>query len=43
VTRARNGSIQNLEDSVVIRQANLDDDVHQQHDEACEQEGECEA
>ena len=28
------GSIQNLEGSVVIRQENLDDDVHQQHDEA---------
>ena len=43
MTRERKGSIQNLEDSVVIRQANLDDDVHQQHDEAGEQEGECEA
>ena len=30
--------IQNLEGSVVVRQANLDD-VHQQHDEAGQQEG----
>jgi hypothetical protein len=42
--RASTDLFQNEEDSALVRQAgrriNLDDDVHQQHDEAGEQEGE---